>query len=816
MFTVMFTGIFKGVYRTLTYQKRYAAINIAGLALGVAVFLVMALTVRYQLSYNGSYPGMSDVYRADEAFRLPGNAPFETKLTSFVGAPFLKQDFPDIKDVVRVWDGRDMTLRLSGNVQREAGVIADPNFFSFFKVGVIAGDRAHALDRAESVAIPASIARKYFGTEQALGRVLTDVNTKTSFTVTLVYADPPPNTDVTFGVVRRATKLTGHSEMTQWGVIAGEIYVRIPDKRALAGIQAGLDNYPLKHRGEVTEEMIRTEFGKSAPKLVPFGALHFYDATIGEGGEDQRLVYILAFIGLAALAISGVNYINLATARAGERAREVAMRKVLGATRGALIQQFIAEAVGIALIAGLFGLAIAEVSLRFVNAQGGWKIAFDLWFAVPVGLGIAALAGLLAGVYPAFILSGYRAASVLASSKMPSGGKLAGRLRNGLVVAQFAFATGLAICALIMGQQAAYVQSLAQKANPDEIVVVHPPKIGGETALQQAFASVPGAVAVGRSNLWPHQFNYNRMYGRQGAVGKKLLNVGYVSPEYQALYAVKMLAGRWFDPARAMDFAGANKEGTEEGAARSGENIVINAQAARMLGFARPEDAVGKTIHESDDNVDLTISGVVADLRLNGPSEGVKGIVFFGLHTTHPQGGDMAWQVRIHGVTAGEARERVQAAWHRVRPDDVFNPVLVSDVEATEYRESGNLSRLFGVGAGVSILIACLGLFGLSVFTLARRAHEIGIRKVLGAAQKDIFMLLGREFLGPVILASVVAWPVSLLVMWRWLAGFNERVGLGLGPCLLVTAIALIIAGGTVLVQAVRASRQPPAVALQR
>lgn len=812
----MFTAIFKTVFRTLTHQKRYVAINIVGLALGVAVFLVMALIVRYQLSYNQYYPEMSDVYRADEVFRTVGNAPFEKKMTSFVGVPFLKQDFAGISDVVRVWNDQGMTLRLDGDVQGEDGVIADPNVFSFFKVPVIAGDRAHALERADTVAIPASIARKYFGTEQALGRALTDVKTGTAYTVTLVYADSPPNTDVKFGIIRAATKSTGGAEITQWGMITGELYVRIPDAQAVAEIQSGLDDYPSRHRGELTAEMIRLYLGKTAPKLVPFEGLHFYDATIGEGGEDQRLVYILGFIGLAALAISCVNYTNLATARAGERAREVAMRKVLGATRGMLIRQFIAEAVGLSLVAGFLGLALAEVSLRFVNAQGGWQIAFDLWFVVPVAFGVAALAGMLAGVYPAFVLSGYRAASVLASSKMPSGGRLAGRLRNGLVVAQFAFATGLAICALIMGQQAAYVQSLAQKANPDEIVVVSQSKIGGEATLQQAFTSVPGVVAVGRSNLWPHQFNYNRMYGRKGVSGQKLLSVGYVSPEYQAIYGIKILAGRWFDPARAMDFSGVNKEGTEEGDARTGENVVINAQAARMLGFARSEDAVGKVIHENDENADLLVSGVMADMRLSGPSEELQGIVFFGLHTTHPQSADMEWQVRVHGVTAVQARERVQAAWRRVRPNDAFNPVLVSEIEANEYRESGNLSRIFGVGAGVSILIACLGLFGLSVFTLARRAHEIGIRKVLGAAQKDIFALLGREFLGPVISASAVAWPLSFVVMWRWLAGFNERVGLGAMPFVLVTAMALIIAGGTVLVQATRASRQPPAAALRR
>ncbi|WP_264812646.1 ABC transporter permease, partial [Gluconacetobacter sacchari] len=415
--------MFASGFGILPRRGLYGALNLLGLGLGVAVFLTMMLIVRYEYEYDSYLPGASHIYQVDDDLRPAGRAPYENSWISFVPVPFMKQDFPEINQVLRIIE-TPMPVRAGPVLEQDMVTLTDRNFMSVFDLPMLEGNKATALDGPGKVVLSATMARKYFGTIHAIGRRMRIDNSGEDEIVSAIVADPPPNATSDFGIIMVfpsawLEKLPFHNWGSQWG----HVWVRIDDPRAVPRIAAGLRGFPYRHPAGWTESLIRFVYGDGGLTLVPLHAVHFHNAAIGEGGVSRRLIDILGLVGLAALATAIVNYVNLATARAALRAREVAMRKVLGATRRALIGRFMGDAVALVAMAVLVGLALTELSLRWVNMLGGWNIAFDWTYVLPVSVLIVLIVGIVAGIYPALVLSSFRPAAVLAASRMPAGGR---------------------------------------------------------------------------------------------------------------------------------------------------------------------------------------------------------------------------------------------------------------------------------------------------------------------------------------------------------------------------------------------------------
>ncbi|MBB2206167.1 ABC transporter permease [Gluconacetobacter takamatsuzukensis] len=802
------------VLRSLARHPLYTAINLAGLSLGIAVFLTMALIVRYETGYDGSLPETGSLYRLDQVWTLPGRTPEEIPGASFVAAPFLRQDFPAVTDMLRLMT-QDQPVHVGPRVEQEETSFTDPGFFSFFRLRALDGDPRSALSEPADIAIPASIARKYFGTVHAVGRTMRIAQDARPSIVTLVYADLPLNATYHFGIIERFPADAANWEaVTHWGSTWGQVFVRIPDARALPAVRAGLRRYMARHPGADTLQTIRNDLGNGGLTPVPFRAMHFRDARIGAGTISRTFVTILGLVGLAALVTAGINYINLATACASLRAREIAVRKVLGATRAALVRRFVAEAMVLTAVAAFCGLALCEMAIHLIGTLGGWQLTLDPLFCGLLCLATVLVVGAGAGFYPAMVLSTYAPAPVLAASRMPAGGRMGARLRAALVTLQFGFAIGLAICTLVMTDQAQFVRMMARGITTSGLIVVTSATddslVDRQGALRRALGTVPGVTGVERSDIYPHFVTDGDTFSLDTTPQNHAsLNWGFATQGYADLYGLKLLAGRWFDPQRGEDFRGAQR------LVPSIRSVVLSRAAVERLGIGDPQAAIGRLVRQEDTAPTLRVIGVIDDPRLNGPHERVRPLLFYGLRPDDQARTAVAIHVRFAGASAPDMLARLRAAWIATAPDVPFAAETVANILAEDSRSDREHGLLFGMGAGISVGIAALGLYGLSLFTVSRRRHEIGIRKVLGARAWNVLALLVGQFLRPVLLANLIAWPVAWVLMRSWLNGFDQRIALTPWPFVEATLSALLIGYATVIAQTLRAARQPPATALR-
>lgn len=801
------------IYKFVLQRPLIALINLVGLAFGISVFSTMALIHNYEYGYDANIPNAKSIYQVEENFYPHGKIHLETDSVSFVTFPFLKQDFPEIR--ASTWIMQEpLVVRVGDRVEREQITMTNSSYFSIFDLPLVEGDKATALNGPNKVVISFAIAQKYFGHTRALGKRFRIDNAQSDAVVTGVLAKPPPNQSMGFDIVEATpSNWLNKPAFTNWGSEWGTMWVRIDNPDSIPRINRELMRYPHLHPGNFSETAINETMGNGGLKLIPLLDVHFHSAAIGDGGNSRTLITTLDAIGLAALITAIINYVNLATARSSLRAREVAVRKTLGATRLVLIQQFMGEALALVALAALVGLALTELSVRFVNEWGGWHLSFNIGFIAPVTCLTVILTGLGAGFYPALILSSYRPALVFAASKTPSGGRIESSVRTALVVFQFSFAIMLGTCTLMITKQASFVQHLERGLRQDGLLIItslgDPSLRNQQEAIIARLASVKDVVIATRSDVFPHNelngFNWRRV----GHADKHEMRWGNATPGYFEAIGAHLLAGRLFDEAHGKDFLSVPPK-----EAGSGTSVVISRAAAEVLGFSSPQAAIGQSVQEAaNDSGSQTyqIIGVIENIRFAGVHSAVRPIVYYGTRRSFSYAGGI---IRYSGVSAQQEIARLRATWEVIAPDVAFSAESASDIFASDYRSDAEHGSLFAIGATVAIGIACSGLYGLSAFAISRRRHEIGLRKVMGARTSDILRLLVFDFIRPILIAIAISWPLAWLAMRFWLSGFDQRIEITFKPFLLVTVGAIAIALFTIASQIFRAAQQPPSVIL--
>jgi putative ABC transport system permease protein len=823
--------------RALTKNRTYAFINVVGLGVGLAACLMLLLYVRYETSYDDWLPNAENTYQLQTYYKERGTGEtMNLQMASYVSGQRLKADFPQIEGIVYASAGGATVLRNGEALQVDNVSMVNGPFFDVIQIPLAHGDAASALRNPGSVALSRTEAQRLFGTDNPIGRTLTVMlrGRAVDHRITAVFRDLPRNSHMRFAMLVRIDPASYYAEqpefMTAWGWQSGWYYVRLRPGTDPATITRQFPdwerrNIPTQQFGEARynagDEM---DYGLAAIRSVHLGEVQGGAAT---PGNDTRTILTFTIVAFLILGMACVNFTNLATARASQRAREVALRKVLGANRRQLISQFLAESVLIAAIAMLLALALVELLLpafsSFLDASFQMHYFGLDGMLLPI-LALTLLVGAAGGIYPAFYLSRFQPAQVLKANKSSAEASGTGILRNILVVAQFAVSIGLIICTAVVFAQTVYARTADPGFQRDGLLQVEGINrrqlIPLSDTLVREIERVPGVTAVGRTSIGvatPNNTNEGVVIPGQ----REPINIGNYAVDYAFLrtMGIRTLAGRTFDQNRPMDDATLpfpeNPEAIRAQIARGGVNVVLNELAARKLGFRNPADAVGKTLRASLAGpnyglVPINIIGLVQDSRFRSIREEIDPIMFRIDRTATSH-----LMIRYQNADPREVRAAVERIWKRIATDAPFSADFSEDIVTELYKSERARAAVFAGFALLAILIACLGLFGLAAFTAERRTKEIGIRKVLGARIRDIVGLLAWQFSKPVIIANLFAWLGAWWLMRQWLDTFDTRIDLSVLPFVLAGLLALVIAIATIAGHAIKVARANPILALR-
>jgi putative ABC transport system permease protein len=824
--------------RALTKNKTYAFINIVGLAIGLAACLMLLVYVRYETSYDNWLPNHENTYQLQTRYteKATGQT-LNLQMASYTSGQRLKENFPQIESIVYASGGGTTVIRNGEAVLVDNASLVNGAFFDTVQLPLLHGDAASALQNPGSVALSETTARRLYGTDNVVGQTLTQMlrGRQVDFRITAVFRDLPRNSHMRFSMLSRIDPTSYYAEtpefMNNWGWQSGWYYLRLRPGTDPAAINAAM---PAWERRVIPTQVIDgisyNPGDESDYRIENVRSLHLGEAQNGAArpGNDWTTITTFLIVAFLILGMACVNFTNLATARASQRAREVALRKVLGANRRQLITQFLAESVLIACISMLLALALVELLLptfsSFLDAD--LRMQYLGWngMLLPV-LGLTLLVGAAGGLYPAFYLSRFQPAQVLKANKSSAEAAGSGLLRNILVIGQFAVSIGLIICTAVVYGQTVYAQTVDPGYRRDGILQVD--GIGRrqivplQETLIREIERVPGVRSAARTTIGVATQNSTNegvlLPGRTDPI-----NIGSYQVDYKFFdtMGIRLIAGRSFDQNRPMDDATVPFP-TDPAAqraiiARGGVNVVINESAARKLGWRNPADAVGKQVRagifgQDYGLVPVTIIGVVQDSRFRSIREPLDEIMF----RIDRTGGNVL-DIRLDpGADPRAVLTGVEAVWKRLVRDAPFSARFSEDIVAELYTAETARAKVFAGFAMLAVIIACLGLFGLAAFTAERRTKEIGIRKVLGARIRDIVGLLAWQFSKPVIIANLIAWPVAWWAMRKWLDGFDARIDLGPTPFVLAGLLALVIAIGTIAGHAIKVARANPILALR-
>ncbi|PAX08283.1 FtsX-like permease family protein [Sphingomonas lenta] len=829
--------------RALAKSRAYAAINIVGLALGLAACVMILLYVRYETSYDDWMEGADNAFQVQTYYSATetGGEEMKLQMSGIVTGRALKKDYPaQVEEVVWVRGFGPIVIQDGQAGEIEDLRMVDGDLFRIFRVPFVRGSREAALPDTNSIALSESEAKRRFGNADPIGKTLTIVDNtgNIDYRVTGVFKDFPKNSHFTANAVARFDLGVQFADRldatTDWDNQQGWNYVRLRSPADADLIHA---NMPAWEKRNIPDTNVGGQ--RSNPgEVQDYRLVNVRDVHLGEAqdasvtpGNDRFTVATFAVIALLVLGMACVNFTNLATARASQRAREVALRKVLGASRKQLITQFLGESLLVAALAMVVALAAVELLLPTFNAFLDADIALDYFGANGVLLPLVALVllvGVLAGLYPAFYLARFEPAKILKANKSAADAQGSGRLRNVLVVGQFAVSIALIICTAIIYAQTVYARTVDAGYKRDGLLQVgnlgfRGVEPGMDQAVTEQIRRIPGVRSAARTQIAvnPGNNSMTSIYPPNSTQGQEIGNYSVEAGFFDTM-GMRIVAGRDFSEAQGRDDRTVPFPSTEEereAAVRAivqrGLNVVLTREAARRLGYRDPAAAVGQNLRASIFSSEeygltpITVVGVVEDARFRSIRDPLQPIVY----TMRRNGfGDI--MVRFSG-DPNAIRSQVEQVWKRNVAQVPFGAEFADDIVREQYDRDEARGQLFAAFAVLAVVIGCLGLFGLAAFTAERRTKEIGIRKVLGARTRDIVRLLVWQFSRPVLVANLIAWPLAWWLMRDWLNGFDNRIELTPTPFVVAGLLALVIAIVTVGGHAYRVAQTSPVRALR-
>jgi putative ABC transport system permease protein len=818
----MLRNYFTIAVRNLVNHKLYSAINVLGLAIGLACCILIALFVRNELSYDQQWQNADSLWRIGREFKArSGNPALNLATIAPQAGPLMKEDFAEVQEMGRIMQARVLVSRDENAYYEPAFGAVDNSILSLFDFDFISGDPATALSQPFQLVLTENIARKYFGDEDPMGQTLTLEN-QVDLKVTGIIRDLPETTHLAvdiFASLNTFTAMYGDGFLDNWGRNSFHTYVKLPAGYDIENLKAQLPDFYVRHIDETAPEW--TEFH---PVRVADIHLHSNRDNEQKTNGSIGVVYTFSAIAIFVLLIACINFMNLSAARSLQRAKEVGMRKVVGAERPQLIAQFLGESILLCSIAALFAVALVELILPAFSTFIDAELTFDYLGDPLVGgslIALVLLVGVVAGSYPAFYLSSFTPASVLKGEV--TRGQSGAFFRKALVVVQFAISITLIVATGIVFAQMRFARDLDLGLNEEHVIVFDSSPTGGlgeaYEAMKQEWLKHPEVVSVTASNMSPSEQNTNGLGvkvedGDPDGQGLPFLLVDY---DFFETYEIEMLAGRSFS----QDFATDRAVIPTAAAPQTTGNYIVSELTAKQFGWT-PNEAVGKWFELSmctdcDDGAARgLIVGVVSDIHFSSIREAIKPVFYvlppptmFGF----PSLGLAS--VRVTGRDLEATLASMDATWTKFQPDQPVQRSFQDENFAALYEQERQQGKVFMYFSLLAIFIASLGLFGLASFTTEQRTKEIGVRKVMGGSVWDIVKLLTWDFSKLVLLANVIAWPTAWFAMDRWLSNFAYRIDIGLVVFLGAAVIALLVAWLTVGGLAARAASARPIMALR-
>lgn len=802
----MIRNYFKTAWRSLIRNKSYTIINIVGLAVGIAACLLIFLVINFETSFDNYHVNKDHIYRvlakrtSSEGVKYRAGVPFPTSRG-------MRVDYSNIPLIGSIFDDNNKQLSITtnnGEVKRfkETDVFfTEPQLIKMFDFGWLAGDKKNALVEPNTIIISKKVAEKYFGKwVNAMGKTIRYDNTL-DLKVTGVMQDPPTNTDlpITIAVSYSTLKNTEYkNNQEDWGSTFGShsCFVLLPNNVTEKSFNQSLVGFIKKHKPD--------DVKRDAFLLQPLAEMH-YDTRAGLYTNQvfsKDLIKALSLIGLFLLIIACVNFVNLATAQAVNRSKEVGIRKVLGSQRRQLILQFLSETFIITLFSIILAIGLSELGLTSLNKLLEIQLTANfITNPVIIEFLIAVLVGvtLLSGMYPALILSGFNPIAAL-KNKITRGKSNGITLRRSLVVLQFGIAQVLIIGTIVIISQLNHFKNSALGFDKDAIITVSLPNDSLSrlklNALKSKILQQPGVKSLSYSFASPSD-NMNGAspikYDNAEKETDFRVNMKWADADYFALYNMKFIAGRPFTKGDTV------------------REYVVNETLLKNLGVTDPKEAIGKTINLWDDkNLTQKIVGVVKDFNVSSLREQIPPVLM-GTWTGQYQKAN----IKLKPANVKQTLAAIEKLWTATFPEEIYEYKFLDEKIASFYKKEDQLSSLYKIFAGMAIFISCLGLYGMVSFMAVQRTKEVGIRKTLGASVANIVYLFSKEFTLLILVSFVIAAPIAWYFTQQWLQDFTYKIKPGIGIFVISIGSSIIIAWITVGYKAITAALVNPVKSLK-
>ncbi|MFQ5631171.1 MAG: ABC transporter permease, partial [bacterium] len=779
----MLLHYFKIALRNVMKYKIYSTIGIGGLAIGMAVFMLIIFYIKYELSYDKFYDNAENIYRV-AVERSSSQAVRSRAVTPFPLARVLRTEFPEVSHSTSFVNYGSLWFRHADrSLQIGRVMLADSNFFDIFSLPLKAGDPQSALSEPRTVVLSASTADRFFGEIDPIGKSLMSLDSGNEYKVTGI-AEVPANSHFHFDML-----MSYHSSSESWLAFGAHTYIALQKGHAPSHFEAKLPALVKKYASSQVEETFKMPFEEYQAAgsgfryfLQPLSSIHLHSNLEREIEPNSNIIYVrlLAIIATAILLLACINFVNLTTARSVTRAKEVGLKKVLGGERKQLILQFLLESIFLSAIAFFIAILLIQHALPLFNSLTHRTFTFVQLMQIEnmlIFLSMIPLISLLSGIYPAFFLSAVLPIQGLVGQFSTKIRLTGSGIRKLLVTFQFGISFVLLVATIVILRQLDFLQNKDLGLNTEQVIVINRAEVLGkqETNFKNALRAYPQIVSVSSSSSLPGMGHAIRSFFQESMPDKEHL-MHQMSGDYETIstLGVTLASGRNFAPEFATDRSAA----------------LINESAAKQLGWQNP---IGKRLKYGDKFYEII--GIVENFNFQSLHHQIQPF-FLRL------GGSGLISIRIDSENITEVLAKIEKTWRIFASSQPLDYSFLDEEFAAQYQSEKRLGKLFVTFSTLGIIIACLGLFGLTTFATERRRKEIGIRKVLGASVASVTALLSKDFVKLVLLANLIAWPLAWIAMNKWLQNFAYRIDIGWWVFVLAGGLALVIALLTVSTQA--------------